>query len=223
MPGFEDEALRRAVIETAVAMNHRGINVNKSGNVSARIPGCGAFLITPTGIPYEALEPGDIVEADLETGAFTGRRLPSSEWEMHAEIYRRRPDAQAVVHTHSCFATALACQNMPIPAFHYMVAAAGGRSIDVAPYATFGTHELALAGAEALKEKNACLLEHHGVLALGGSLSKALTLAAEVENLAHQYVVARSLGSPRIIPDEEMDRVVEKFKTYGLQPKEENK
>lgn len=214
-------ALRMAVIDTAREMNRRGINVNKAGNVSARTSGGRSFFITPTGIPYESLEPDDIVEVSLDAERFEGRCLPSSEWEMHAEIYRRRPDAGAVVHTHSCYATALACQNLPIPAFHYMVATAGGRSIDVAPYATFGTRELAVRGANALEAKNACLLEHHGVLALGANLAKALTLAAEVENLAHQYVVVRSLGTPRLISDDEMDRIVEKFKTYGHQIKEQ--
>lgn len=212
-------ALCRAVIETARAMNRRGINVNKSGNVSARFGG--SFLITPTGVPYETLEPEDIVGVDLATGAFEGKLAPSSEWEMHAEVYRARPDAGAVVHTHSCFATALACQGMPIPAFHYMVAAAGGASIDVVPYETFGTTALARAAAAGLRERNACLLEHHGVLALGKNLDRALTLAAEVENLAHQYWAVRSLGEPRLIPEEEMARVLEKFRTYGRQPAKE--
>ena len=110
-------ALRMAVIDTAREMNRRGINVNKSGNVSARTSGGRSFFITPTGIPYESLEPDDIVEVSLDAERFEGRCLPSSEWEMHAEIYRRRPDAGAVVHTHSCYATALACQNLPIPLY----------------------------------------------------------------------------------------------------------
>ena len=149
----DDIAIRRAVIETAQAMNRLGINVNKSGNVSARVVSegeCG-MLVTPTGVPYDELVPDDLVfvpfgaEPSLEYAR--GRRAPSSEWEMHERIYAVRPDAGAVVHTHSCFATALACQNLPIPAFHYMVAAAGGTSVDVVPYATFGTPELARAVA----------------------------------------------------------------------------
>ena len=137
---------------------------------------------------------------------------------MHAEVYRIRSDAGAVAHCHSAYATALACQNMPIPAFHYMVAAAGGDSIDVVPYETFGTHALALRAAEALQKKNACLLEHHGSLALGKTLAKAIQLLAEVENLARQYCIVRSLGEARLIPADEMARVVQKFKTYGRQP-----
>lgn len=213
-----EEALRRAVIDTALGMNSRGINVNKSGNVSVRCEG--GFLITPTGIPYERLEPRDIVFIDLSDGSVRDDRLPSSEWGMHAAIYRARPDAGAAVHCHSCFATALACQNLPIPAFHYMVAAAGGDSIDVAPYATFGTEALAQAAARALLRRNACLLEHHGSIAIGATLGKALALAVEVENLARQYCVVRSLGEPRLIPADEMARVIEKFRTYGVQPGE---
>lgn len=216
MQDSEELALRRAVIETARELNSRGINVNKSGNISARFRG--GFLITPTGVPYETLLPEDIVFIDLESGGSQGRRLPSSEWEMHAEVYRARTDAGAVAHCHSAYATALACQNMPIPAFHYMVAAAGGDSIDVVPYETFGTHALAVRAAESLRKKNACLLEHHGSLAIGKTLAKAIQLLAEVENLARQYCIVRSLGEPRLIPADEMAQVVQKFKTYGRQP-----
>ncbi len=202
-------------------MNRRGINVNKSGNVSVRAARGGAdgFLITPTGISYDDLKPEHIVFISLER-PFDPERCaqtvkPSSEWEMHAEVYALRADVNAVVHAHSTYATALACRDMPIPSFHYMVAKAGGTSIDVAPYRTFGTRELALAASEALAEKNACLLSHHGVLAAAKNLSGAIDLAAEVENLAKQYVVARSLGEPKLIADDEMARVLERFKTYG--------
>lgn len=221
MMEMDTARLRAKVIETARAMNARGINVNKSGNVScraARSAGEG-FLITPTGVPYEALEPEDLVfmplDEPLSKARAAGRYLPSSEWEMHARVYLERPDIRAIVHTHSAYATALACQEMPIPAFHYMVASAGGPSIDVAPYRTFGTTELAQVAAEALRERNACLLSHHGVLAAGLDLDKALTLAAEVENLARQYVLVRSLGEPRLLSDDEMKRVLDRFRTYG--------
>ena len=217
-------ALRAELIETARGMNLRGINVNKSGNVSARAcraDGAEGFLITPTGMPYESLTPDDLVWIPLVNPPSLrnadGARRPSSEWEMHARVYLRRSDIDAVVHTHSCFATALACQDMPIPPFHYMVAAAGGHSIDVAPYATFGTPELARVAAEALAVKNACLLSHHGVLAAGKSLQAALTLAVEVENLAHQYVVVCQLGKPKRISYEEMHEVLRSFRTYGQQ------
>lgn len=221
---IDSAALRAGLIETARAMNRRGINVNKSGNVSVRAlsdeDGRAGFLITPTGIPYESLEPDDIVFVPFGGGAHRGRRRASSEWEMHERVLARRPDVSAVVHTHSAYATALACQRLRIPAFHYMVAAAGGDAIEVAPYKTFGTPELADAAAAALAERNACLLEHHGVLALGKTLEKALALAAEVENLARQYVLVRGLGEPRLIESDEMRRVIEKFRTYGMQPAE---
>ena len=147
-----------------------------------------------------------------------GALLPSSEWALHRAVYAARPDAGAVVHTHSAYATALACQNEGIPAFHYMVAVAGGSSIDVVPYATFGTELLGERTAEALREKNACLLEHHGVVAIGPSPEKALDLAAEIENLARQYVIVRGLGEPRLLSDEEMATVIGRFRTYGRQP-----
>lgn len=218
----DSEALRLSLIDCARAMNRRGINVNKSGNVSVRArhaDGRWGFLITPTGVPYEALVPEDIVWIPLKESptlaTAEGKRLASSEWEMHALVLLSRPDLQAVVHTHSCYATALACQDMPIPAFHYMVATAGGTSIDVTPYEMFGTPALASRAAEALRVKDACLLSHHGVLAGGQTLEKALNLAAEVENLAHQYAVVRTLGEPKLIPEAEMQKVLERFKTYG--------
>lgn len=214
--------LRAELIETARAMNVRGINVNKSGNVSVRAmsseDGVRGFLITPTGIPYDELIPEDIVFVPLAGGEHRGRRAASSEWGMHGAVYAARSDAAAIVHTHSAYATALACQRLRIPAFHYMVAVAGGDSIEVAPYRTFGTNALADVAARALMERNACLLEHHGVLALGSSLSSALSLAAEVENLARQYVLVRGLGEPRLIESDEMRRVIAKFATYGKQP-----
>lgn len=215
-------ALREELIGFARAMNERGINVNKSGNVSVRVAaddGVEGFLVTPTGMPYEELSPEDLVFVPLSPeptlSAARGARMPSSEWELHARVYLERSDVGAVVHTHSCYATALACQNLRIPAFHYMVASAGGSSIEVVPYETFGTSALARAAAEGLRERNAVLLEHHGVLAAGRTLERAFALALEVENLAHQYVVVRSLGEPRLIDDEEMARIVEKFAVYG--------
>jgi L-fuculose-phosphate aldolase len=208
--------LRAAVIRTARAMNASGINVNKSGNVSVRCrrgarPG---FLLTPSGVPYEALDTEDIVFVDDE-GRPAGRREPSSEWRFHAAILAARPELAAVVHTHSPHATALACQGMPIPSFHYMVAVAGGADIRCAEYATFGTQELADNAVTALAGRRACLLAHHGVIACGASLDAALSLAVEVENLARTYLLVRGLGEPRLLDAAEMERVVERFATYG--------
>lgn len=209
-------ALREEVIATARAMNASGINVNKSGNVSVRCrrgPRSG-YLLTPTGVPYDRLVPDDIAFVD-DAGHAVGRCEPSSEWRFHAAIYRARADLHAVVHTHSCHATALACQGLSIPAFHYMVAVAGGADIRCAEYATFGTQALADNVVVALDGRRACLLAHHGVIACGGSLESAFSLAVEVENLARTYAVVRSLGEPRLLPAEEMERVLERFRSYG--------
>ena len=209
-------SLREAVIATARAMNTVGINVNKSGNVSVRCrrgPRSG-FLLTPTGVPYECLVPDDIVFVD-ESGGAVGRCEPSSEWRFHAAIYRAREDLEAVVHTHSPNATALACQGLSIPPFHYMVAVAGGADIRCADYATFGTQGLADNVLFALEGRRACLLAHHGVIACGPTLESALALAVEVENLARTYIVVRGLGEPRLLPPDEMERVLERFKSYG--------
>jgi len=211
-----EEVLRSAVIATALAMNARGINRGKSGNVSARLCGAGSdgFLVTPTGLAYEDTTPEDIVLVTLE-GEARGSRLPSSEWRFHRDLYRARPDVNAVVHTHAPFATTLACHARGIPAFHYMVAVAGGRDIRCAPYATFGTQELSDHALAALEGRRACLLAHHGMIAVGASLPAALALAVEVETLAEIYWRALSIGPPASLSDAEMDVVIEKFRTYG--------
>jgi L-fuculose-phosphate aldolase len=151
---------------------------------------------------------------DLD-GRWFGRRRPSSEWRFHRDIFKARHDVGAIVHTHSPRATALACTGRGIPAFHYMVAVAGGRDIRCAPYHAFGTQELSDAALAALKDRKACLLANHGVIATGADLPSAISLAGEVENLALQYGAALSLGEVRILDDAEMCRVVEKFRTYG--------
>lgn len=215
----DSNALRASVIATARSMNTSGINVNKSGNVSMRCRR-GArrgFLLTPSGVPYEHLDPQDIVFVD-DAGVPVGRCEPSSEWRFHAAIHAARAELVAIVHTHSPFATALACQGLSIPAFHYMVAVAGGHDIRCADYATFGTQALADNAVVALRNRKACLLAHHGVIACGRSLDAAFALALEVENLARTYVAVRSLGEPRILDSAEMDRVLERFRTYGQPP-----
>ncbi len=215
-PHESSHALCRAVIATALAMNARGINRGKSGNVSARLTGDGfdGFIVTPTGLPYEEMEPDDIVPMTLD-GDARGSRLPSSEWRFHRDIYRVRPEANAIVHTHAPFATTLACLSRGIPAFHYMVAVAGGRDIRCAPYATFGTQALSDHALAALDGRRACLLAHHGMIAVGTSLPSALALAVEVETLAEIYWRALQIGQPETLADAEMDNVIEKFRTYG--------
>ena len=204
--------LRAAIIATAIQMNERRINCGKSGNVSARTET--GFLITPTGLPYESMRPEDIVAVTLG-GAATGPRLPSSEWRFHRDIYVDRPDAGAIVHAHSSFATTLACLGRGIPAFHYMIAIAGGKDIRCAPYATFGTQELSDGALVALSGRHACLLANHGMIAVDASLEAALALAIEVEALAEQYWRALQIGAPNLLSDAEMNVVLEKFKNYG--------
>jgi L-fuculose-phosphate aldolase len=211
LPVSED-LLRAAIIATAIRMNACGINRGKSGNVSARTTG--GFLITPTGLDYESMTPIDIVAVTL-AGTSSGPRLPSSEWRFHRDIYVARPDAGAIVHTHSSFATSLACLGRGIPAFHYMIAIAGGKDILCAPYATFGTQALSDNAVIALAGRRACLLANHGMIALGASLDAALALAVEVEALAEQYWRALQIGEPNVLSDEEMNIVLEKFKGYG--------
>jgi L-fuculose-phosphate aldolase len=211
--------LRRAVIATAKAMNAAGINVNKSGNVSVRCArgSRSGYLLTPTGIPYRRLKADDLTFVDA-SGAVSGTRTPSSEWRFHGAIYTARDDIGAIVHTHSAHATALACQGLGLPAFHYMVAAAGGVDIRCADYATYGSQELAERALAALEGRRACLLAHHGVIACGADLDRALALAIEVENLARTYVIVRSLGEPRLLGPDEMARVLARFEDYGQPP-----
>ena len=212
MPPRDTRALRLAIVQTARRMNTLGINRGKSGNVSARIDG--GFLVTPSALPYDETDAEDIVAVG-EQGAARGRRKPSSEWRFHRDIYAARNDAAAIVHTHSPFATTLACLDRGIPAFHYMVAAAGGSDIRCAPYATFGTQQLSDFAVQALDERKACLLAHHGMIAIGDTLERALALAIEVEALAEMYWRALQIGEPAILPADEMRTVLAKFTTYG--------
>lgn len=209
-----EKRARRAVIDTALAMSRSGLSPGRSGNVSCRWKG--GMLITPTGMQYETLKPRDIVFVTGK-GTLQGRSLrkPSSEWRFHLAAYRARADMNAVVHTHSLYATVLACAHKPIPAFHYMVAVAGGSDIPLVPYDTFGTEELAQHVAEGLAHRNACLMANHGQIAIGKDLAQALELAHEVEVLAQQYVNVLSIGEAHILPEEEMARVLERFKSYG--------
>jgi L-fuculose-phosphate aldolase len=208
-------ALCTAVVRTAQGLDAAGFCPSKSGNVSIR-HGAG-MLITPSGLPYAAMQADDIVEIDLE-GRRTGgsERKASSEWPFHAAIYKARPDAAAIVHTHSPYATALSCARRGIPAFHYMIALAGGSDIRCAPYATFGTQALADNAVTALEGRRAVLLANHGVIAIGQTLEGAQILAGEVENLARQYLALKAAGlDPVILDGAEMERVTAQFKGYG--------
>jgi L-fuculose-phosphate aldolase len=175
------------------------------------------MLVTPSGIPYEELNPKDIVATKIkgDGSKWEGNLAPSSEWRFHLDIYQSRPDVGAVVHTHSMYATVLAICGKPIPAVHYMVAASGGNEIRVAKYATYGTAELSKNALEALEGRTCCLLKNHGVIATGPNIKRALWLAGEVETVARQYYLSLAIGGGDIIPDDEIERIIAKFKAYG--------
>lgn len=225
----ENEA-RRALIDACQRMNAGGINQGKAGNASLRWHRGGApgLLVTPSALAYDAMQADDIVwlslatveldGGDAEPRVVDGRRPPSSEWRMHRDVYAQRPDAGAVVHAHGPYASTLACsarvQRDGIPAFHYMVAVAGGEDIRCAEYATFGTQALSDHALAALAGRRACLLANHGLLALGGDLAQALELAHEVEALARMYWQALALGDAVVLDAGEMRRVVARFANY---------
>lgn len=205
--------LRKQIIQTALQLNTTGLSAGSSGNVSARVEDEG-FLITPSGVKYHKLRAKDIVLVDFD-GGVQGRLAPSSEWRLHLDIYKQRPEAKAIVHAHPPYATALACLNKGIPAFHYMVAAAGGKDIRCCKYELFGTQELSDAVREALQARRACLMGHHGLVAFGDDLEKAMSLAVEVEVLAQQYQLVLQMGEPELLSDPEMDAVLQRFLSYG--------
>jgi len=211
------KSISRQVINTCLAMNSAGINQGSAGNVSMRYEE--GFLITPSGLAYDKLDPDDIVYVGMD-GVQDGLLTASSEWRMHLDIYAARSEAAAVIHAHSNFATSLSCLRKDIPAFHYMVAVAGGNDIRCSSYALFGTQELSDTMLAALKDRRACLLGTHGMICFHDNLDKALWLAIEVETLARQYWHACQAGEPVLLSDAQMAEVLEKFKTYGKQPGE---
>ena len=205
---------RKAVIETCLRMNAEGLNRGTSGNVSVRTDE--GFLLTASGVPYAKMKPAHVVEMDLD-GQYSGDYLPSTEWRMHLDIYRARPEAKAIVHVHSTWATALSCLRKDIPAFHYMIGVTGGTSLRVSGYAEFGTQELSDTMLNAMEDRNSCLLANHGQICFGPNLDKALWLANEIDGLCEQYWAASLAGKPVILSDAEMTSVLRRFKTYGKQ------
>lgn len=205
--------VRTAIVEAARSLNGLGLNQGTAGNISLRFEG--GLLITPSGMPYEAMGADDIVFMGLD-GSYDHPLKPSSEWRFHRDILASRPDVNAVVHAHPIYCTAFALCRQEIPAVHYMIAAAGGPTVRCAPYATFGTPELSAHALAALDGRSCCLLANHGMIATGPDLPKALWLAVELETLCRQYAVALQVGTPVVLPDDEIARNVEKFRSYGL-------
>ena len=218
---MSEQDLREQLVTVARRMQASGINQGTSGNLSARIPG--GMLITPSSLPYELMQPADLVALDLTGKPLVApelgrpQRRPSSEWRLHADVLASRPEVQAVLHCHSIHATALACHGRGIPPFHYMIAVAGGHDIRCAPYATFGTQELSDGVVEALQGRLACLMAQHGQVVVGPNLDRALALAVEVETLARIYLQARAIGEPPLLSAEQMEQVRHQFRTllYG--------
>jgi L-fuculose-phosphate aldolase len=217
MPREDNAAIRLGIVETCREMNRSGLNQGTSGNLSHRIEG--GMLITPTSLPYDRMGPEDIVEMTFD-GAFSGRHRPSSEWRFHRDILANRPDVNVVLHTHSVYCTTLAVHERGIPAFHYMVAVAGGTDIRCSPYACFGTQALSDHALAALADRTACLLGHHGLIVLADSFERALWRAVEVETLAKMYVHALAIGEPPRLSDAQMKQVIEQIRrmSYGQAP-----
>tara|TARA_B100000482_G_scaffold55288_1_gene37643 strand:- start:1669 stop:2349 length:681 start_codon:yes stop_codon:yes gene_type:complete len=208
---FDDQALRQQLVAVARRMNGTGLNQGTSGNLSVRIEE--GILVTPSSLPYEQMEVGDLVALDLSGQPLKEKqRRPSSEWRLHADVLSCRPEAMAVLHCHPIHATALACHDRGIPAFHYMVAVAGGDEIRCAPYATFGTKALSDNVVNALAQRNACLLARHGMVTLGKDLESALRVAVEVETLARMYLQALQLGEPPLLSMQQMQAVHAQFR-----------
>ncbi|MBT7949997.1 MAG: class II aldolase [Gammaproteobacteria bacterium] len=210
-----DEQIKQEIIDTVRMYSANGLGVGTAGNLSARTER--GFLVTPTGVSYDALEPGLLVELNEAGDVISGHLKPSSEWRFHRDIYLERKEAGSIVHVHSPFATAIACNRKSIPAFHYVIAIAGGDSIRCADYATFGTEELSLHVVKALKDRKACLMANHGMIALDKDISSAFKLAIEIEELAKQYFYSLQIGELVILDKEEMQINLEKFKSYGKQ------
>jgi len=206
--------LRKQLIETALRMRSEGINQGTAGNLSLRLGD--HFIITPSGMAYEDMRPSSLVKIDTISGEVLSEGRPSTEWRFHRDILANRPDIDVVLHAHPVFSTALACQRRNIPAFHYMVAVAGGKSIECADYALFGSQALSEHVLEALGPRNACLMANHGIIALGKNLKSALALAVELETLAAQYIRVLQMGDPVLLSDTQMDEALAAFSGYGI-------
>ncbi len=216
MSTAEAPGLREALLETFLAMGHSGLNRGTSGNASVRLtgdPGRPDFLVTPSGRPVDRLATADLVVI-REGGVFEGALEPSSEWRLHHDIYAAYPDAGAVLHAHSPFATALACQRLQLPPFHYLIALFGGTTVRCAEYATFGTQELSDAVVTALAGRRACLLANHGMVVHGRDLGHALMLAIQFETMCEQYWRTCQLAPPVLLSDAEMAAAQAQFARY---------
>ncbi len=209
---------RESIVAACLEMNRSGINQGTSGNISVRWHE--GLLITPTSLPYDQMTPDDIVFLGMD-GQSKGFNQPSSEWRFHRDIMKAKPEVNAIVHAHPIYSTIIAIMGKEIPPLHYMIAIAGGHTIPCAPYATFGTEQLSQYAVAALKDRTATLLEHHGLIATGVTLDKAMWLAVEVETLARQYHGCLQIGGPNLLSVEEIEYVRARMGEYGHRPKAE--
>lgn len=209
---------RRTIVDGALELERLGLNHGSAGNLSLR-DGDG-LLVTPSGVPARELAPEMIarLRLDDDSGGFVGPLPPSSEWRFHRDVYRARPDVAAVVHMHSTYATTLAVLRREIPAVHYMIAAFGGPIVPCVGYASYGTPELSARVVEGLKDRDGVLLANHGAIVVGADMRRAMWRAVELEALAQVYYLAARAGDPVILPDEEIWRTVERFRSYGPRP-----
>ena len=216
MSYLSTQLLREKLLNISLQLSSLGLNKGTSGNVSVRLKENGeeSFLITPSGMPVEEMSPASMVKMQFD-GSFEHDKKPSSEWRFHRDILQSRLDVNAIVHTHSMFATTMACMHKDIPPFHYMIAVVGGNTIRCAPYALFGSQALSDKALTALIDRKACLLANHGMIVLGINLDDALAVAVEVENLCEQYWRALQVGDPHILSEEDMHDVFQQFKGYG--------
>lgn len=205
---------RSQIVQFGLRLLSAGLTTGSGGNLSVFQREAGLVAVTPSGVEYPEMRPGDVVLVDPEGRPREGSLEPTSELAFHLAFYRARPDVNAVVHTHSPWATTVACLGWELPAVHYLVGFAG-RKVPLAPYATFGTPELAGNAVDALEAHNAVLLANHGLAAVGANLAQAFTVAEEIEWVARVYLQAKAAGEPVILADAEMDRIVKRFRTYG--------
>lgn len=206
---------KKELVEYGKKMSAEGLSSGTSGNLSIYLKEEKVVLITPSGIGYFDTEPEDIVVMDLDGNIVEGSRKPSSEWHLHTLFYKNKPEARAVVHTHSKYCTTLSTLRMPIKAVHYVIADAGTDEVPCAPYRRYGTEELAKVAVETAGESNAVLLANHGIVVCGKNLKSAYGLAKGMEYVAEIQVTAMSIGEPVVLTKEEMEEVMEGFKTYG--------
>lgn len=214
----DDRRKREDIIAHCLKMNAAGLNSGTSGNISVRHTT--GLLISPTSLPYDTLEPEDIVYVDFD-GSATGHNEPSSEWRFHRDILQNRPDINAIVHAHPNYCTTLAIMEMDIPPIHYMIAIFGGTDVRCAPYAIYGSEELSQLAVEAMEGRKACLLAHHGMIAADRGLSQAFWLAEQLEVLARQYHGSLQLGTPRLLDEQQIQSVIDKISGYGLSDSKE--